>query len=260
MTIANEIRQAKVSQGEVALFYLAQAGFCLKTAKETVIGIDLYLSDCCERMFGFKRLIPAVVKAEELSLDILASTHAHADHLDPDALAVFAKNLKTIFVGAKDCREIYEQAGIAGARFVTLAEGDERQEKDIRFRAIYADHGELAPQAMGLLMTIDGINIYHTGDTALRAEKILASLGKTKIDVMIAPINGAFGNLNAKEACELAKAVKPGMIIASHYGMFEAHGGDPKEFLREAKSLPKTIEAVVMKVGEMRKISHEWHE
>ena len=250
MSLAKTIAQTPVKKGEVVLFYLAQAGFCLKTAKGTLAGIDLYLSDCCERMFQFKRLIPAMIRPEDLSLDILSATHAHADHLDPDALCVFVKNSQTFFIGAKDCRESYEQAGIHESRFATLRPGDVRQVGDIQFRAIYADHGELAPDAVGLLMTIDGFTIYHTGDTALQTEKILSSLGNVKINAMIAPINGAFGNLNAKETCQLASAVKPDILIGAHFGMFEAHGGNPAEFLAEAKQLPPEIQSRIMKNGE----------
>jgi L-ascorbate 6-phosphate lactonase len=250
MSVAEEIRNSRVGPGEVSLFYLAQAGFCLKTSKGTLAGIDLYLSDCCERMFQFKRLIPAVVNPEELALDILAATHAHADHLDPDALAVFAKDTKTFFVGAGDCRDLYEKTGIEKARYATLKAGEELVVKDIHFRAIYADHGELAPEAVGLLMQIGDVTIYHTGDTSLQVEKILASLGDVKIDVMIVPINGAFGNLNAAEACQLAAAVKPRMVVAAHFGMFAEHGGDPAEFLREAKKLARSIQPKVLENGE----------
>ena len=35
-------------------FYLAQAGFCIKSAGNKIIVIDAYLSDAAERLFGFK--------------------------------------------------------------------------------------------------------------------------------------------------------------------------------------------------------------
>jgi L-ascorbate 6-phosphate lactonase len=256
MTLAENIVQTCVPCGSLALFYLAQAGFCIKTCRGTLIGIDRYLSDCCERLFGFKRLIPAKIKPADLSLDILAATHAHADHLDPDALPVFAKNPKTIFLGSPDCHDIFKQAGISESKSVILGKGETKQITDVDFRAIYADHGELAPEAIGLLMTVDGITVYHTGDTSLQVEKILASLGSVKIDLMIVPINGAFGNLNAAEACQLAAAVKPHTIVAAHFGMFAEHGGDPEEFLREAKKLPAGIQPRVLENGEKVVLSH----
>jgi L-ascorbate 6-phosphate lactonase len=256
MKLDEKIMQTNVAKGEIALFYLAQAGFCLKTAKGTLAGIDLYLSDCCETMFGFKRLIPAPIQPNELDLDILASTHSHADHLDPEALSVFANNPKTFFVGAPDCRDGFRQAGIADVRCTILTEGNRTTIRDIEIRAVYADHGELAPDAVGLIFCVDGITIYNTGDTTLRPEKILVSLGTEAIDVMIAPINGAFGNLTVSEACDLAAIVKPRIFIASHFGMFAEHGSTgPKEFLECSRSLPSDIIPVVMTPGEMITIS-----
>jgi len=67
---------------------------------------------------------------------------------------------------------------------------------------------------------------------------------------MIAPINGAFGNLDADEACRLAEAVRPELLIASHFWMFVEHGGNPARFLAEAESLPPPTQAVVPAPGE----------
>jgi L-ascorbate 6-phosphate lactonase len=254
MTLAEKIVQTHVKESEVGLFYLAQAGFAIKTSQGTLVCVDPYLSDCCNTMFGFKRMVPSPIEARELDLDVLACTHSHADHLDPETMPVFAKNSKTHFVGARDCKEGFEKAGIAESRYSLLAKGERKTIRDVEFQAVYADHGELAPDAVGYLIRIDGITIYQTGDTGYQPEKIMESLGKEKIDVMIAPINGAYGNLNEVEACKLASVVKPRMVIGCHYGMFKEHGGDPKKFIEESKKLPKGVEAIVMDVGEVRMI------
>ncbi len=65
MRLAEKINGIKVDKGEIALFYLAQAGFCIKTAGNKIIVIDAYLSDAVERLFNFKRMIPSVIKPEE---------------------------------------------------------------------------------------------------------------------------------------------------------------------------------------------------
>lgn len=249
MKLAEHIGQTEVATGEIAVFYLAQAGFALKTSTGRVVYMDPYLSDCCERMFGFKRMIPAVIKAEEIQADVLASTHAHADHLDPDALPVIAKNDKTFFIGAPDCEETYQSEGLKRDRYEILSDGESCQASGIEFRAVYADHGDLAPEAVGLVMTVDGITIYNTGDTAYAPDRIRESL-KSDVDIMIAPINGAFGNLDAMQACQLANVVKPCLLIASHFGMFVEHGGDPAAFLKIASDLCQGIQPVVMAPGE----------
>ena len=99
------------------------------------------------------------------------------------------------------------------------------------------------------MLTVDGITVYHTGDTGLTPDGILPTLDRP-VDVMIAPINGAFGNLDARQACELAALVRPRMLIGCHVGMFVEQGGDPALFLTlAARELPE-IQSLVMAPGD----------
>lgn len=247
--LAQRIRDTEVAPGSLALWYLAQAGFCLKTSRGTRVYLDPYLSDCCFRMFGFKRMIPAVLAPEEVEADLLISTHAHADHLDSDALEAIARHPATRFVGAADCESVYRERGVAADRCSLLRPGEALSVHDVTVRATYADHGELAPEAIGVVIDAEGLRVYDVGDSALRPEEIIPSLGGA-VDVMIAPINGAFGNLDAAEACRLGALVRPRLLIASHFWMFVEHGGDPARFLQEAGGLPEGVTALVMAPGE----------
>ncbi len=204
---------------------MAQAGFLFE-AGATRIGLDLYLSDCCERLVGFKRLIPAPARGEELELDWLIATHPHWDHLDVDLLPVAAANPKTRFIGSRDCRADYERCGIAPERFTLLEPGDVFQAGDFRLEAVSADHGDAAPDALGFFMTAGGVTLYVAGDTCFNPELLLGQAGGRAIDAMIAPVNGAYGNLNRLEAARLANLLRPKMLIASHFGMFAEHDGD----------------------------------
>ena len=141
---------------------------------------------------------------------------------------------------------------------VLLKLNEEWNGKGISIKAIYADHGDLAPDAVGMLIDIEGIKIYHAGDTCFSPDKIKASLN-SDVDIMIAPINGQYGNLNASEACMLAKAIIPKVIIASHFWMFLQHVseggiGDPTTFLKESEKLPKDMKAMVMAPGELFRV------
>ena len=85
---AQTILTARVPQGSLGVFFLGQAGFAFKTASSELIAVDPYLSDCCERYFGFKRLMPHLLDAREVVFDTLILTHAHYDHFDPDSVPV----------------------------------------------------------------------------------------------------------------------------------------------------------------------------
>jgi L-ascorbate 6-phosphate lactonase len=258
MMLAKKIDNLKVAQGEIALFYLAQAGFYIKTTDRTII-IDAYLSDAVERLFNFKRMIPSVIRPEEIDADLYLSTHSHADHLDPDALPVIAQNKKTFFIGSPDCEELYRNNNIPENRYKVLKLNEEWKCDGISIKTIYADHGDLAPDAVGMLIDMDGIKIYHAGDTCFSPDKIIASL-HSDVDIMIAPINGQYGNLNASEACRLARLISPEILIACHFWMFLEHvceggKGDPATFLKESENLPEKIKAMVMAPGEFLKYS-----
>lgn len=254
MRLIERINSTRINAGQLALFYLAQAGFCLKTSDEKIIIIDAYLSDACERMFGFKRMIPALIEAEEIDADLFLSTHSHADHLDPDSFPIIAKNRKTLFVGASDCEELYREKNLPVESYELLNEGEEKELLGVTLKGVYADHGDLAPDAIGMLIGIDGITIYHAGDTSFAPRQIKESLN-SEVDIMIVPINGQYGNMNAEEACRLAAIIKPKILIASHFWMFLEHvsedgKGDPATFLKESSKLPKGIRSMVMSPGE----------
>ena len=255
MTLAEKINNEVAGRDELLLWYVGQAGFLLKTPHGKVIAIDLYLSDAAERLFGFKRMIPAVIRPEDLNVDYYLSTHSHIDHLDTDILTTVAGCDNTFFIGSPDCEAVYQQYNIPHDRYTILQTGDSFRFADLTVRAIYADHGDLAPDAMGLLVETGGMKIFHTGDTAYTPDKIATSL-HTDLDVLIAPINAQFGNMNVHEACRLAGVLKPKVLIASHFWMFLEHvgeggSGDPASFLREATLLPKSITPLVMAPGEM---------
>ncbi|HOS93603.1 MAG TPA: MBL fold metallo-hydrolase [Armatimonadota bacterium] len=254
--LALEIRDTIVEPRTLAIWYLAQAGFCIKTSMGTRVVIDAYLSDYCGREFGFKRMIPAVIAPDDLRADVLISTHSHGDHLDPDALEAFAAHPATQFIGSADCESVYVERGVAPDRYTLLRPGDETVIRDVAVRATYADHGELCPEAIGVTIAAEGLRIYNVGDSALRPEEMLRTV-EGPVDVMIAPINGAFGNLDAFEACQLGARVRPRLLIAAHFWMFIEHGGDPGRFLEEARNLPAGIEALVMAPGEQRVVRAE---
>lgn len=255
MDIAEYVAAQRVPSGKIALFYLGQAGFLLKNAAGTTVLLDPYFSDEANRLFGFKRMSPPLTGWERLKPDLFCATHAHIDHLDTVSLPTFADGTGTFFLGAPDCREAFEAAGIDADRSVLLREGESWTGKGVTVRALYADHGELAPDANGLLVETDGMKICFAGDTAYRPEELAASLD-TSVDLLVAPINGQFGNMTARQACALAGRLKPKAVVACHFWMFLQHVapdglGDPTTFLAEAPRVCPDVRPIVMAPGEM---------
>ena len=139
--------------------------------------------------------------------------------------------------------------GISEERCLLLEEGKEIRLDGIRINVVFADHGELAPDAVGVVLEMDHVKVYHTGDTAYRPTEFEPAV-KMQPDVLLPCINGRYGNLNAHEAALLTRSVNPQLAIASHFWMFVEHNGDPAGFLEDCSKLAPGVQALVMKPGE----------
>ncbi len=211
---------------KTSLNYVVQAGFVLKSKKGTTMGVDLYLSDCVERFDGFKRLSPKVM-SPDFELDYVVVSHWHLDHFDIDAMPFLMANKKTKLICADDCHDHIKNLNISEKR-VTYMKMDETVIcDDIVIHSVFCDHGIGAPLAVGFVFEIDGYKIYLAGDTCLRLDKAAEVSKYGPFDIMIAPINGAFGNLNEKENVELCAYHKPRLSIPCHFWTFAEQHGDP---------------------------------
>ena len=104
MNLAEEIRRTQVSQGELMICWLGQAGYLLKDGHGCTLAVDPYLTNCGERIRGFKRLSPMLLPAEDFAPDYYVITHTHFDHLDYDAIPVVKeRSPKTQFFGPTSC-------------------------------------------------------------------------------------------------------------------------------------------------------------
>ena len=112
MNFATKILTSPIAGGSVGVFALGQAGFVIKTDEGKLIALDPYLSNCCERYFGFKRLMPYVLDPLDIEFDLLIASHAHYDHFDPDSVPALMGNKKTHFIGALDTRAECDRLGI----------------------------------------------------------------------------------------------------------------------------------------------------
>ncbi len=248
-SFAESLAQRKVNPGELAIYWLCQAGFAFKSGSNELVYIDPYFSDVVERLIGFKRMMACPLLAEEAHADLIVCTHEHLDHMDTDALPVLAKNPRTEFAGPIECIKEFTKLGIPETRCHLLEEGKSLKLGGVELHAVYADHGELAPDALGIVLNFDGIKIYHTGDTAYRPEAFAPAI-EMRPQVLIPCINGAFGNMDAKEAAQLTGLVNPQVVIPSHFWMFVEQNGQPGVFLDRCKTLAPTTQALVMKPGE----------
>jgi len=236
-----------IPSDKIGVYFLGQAGFVLKTPSGKLIAIDPYLSDCCHRYFGFKRLMPKILAPDELSFDTLIISHAHYDHFDPDSVPVLM-NGNCSLIGAKDTAAECERLNLT-ERVTYLGIGETAEGAECTVKGLPCDHGELAPDALGLLITVGGKRIYYMGDTAYRPD-LLENPELRDIDLLLLPINGAFGNLNEEQAALVISRLKPGMAVPCHYWNFAEHGGNPGLFQQKMAELAPDCPYTLMYQGE----------
>lgn len=240
-------------QNNTSLIFIGQAGFILRNKSGKLLGFDLYLSDCVETLedhIGFRRLLPKILKPKEIIFDLLISSHHHYDHFDYDSMYELLDNDKTKLLAAEDCEELVGRLNINENKVEYIKPFDSKEYDGFKIDFVNCDHGESAPKAVGFVITVDNKKIYYAGDTCLRLDRVDEIKRIGHIDIMIAPINGAYGNLNESECVKLFEVVNPKYVIPCHYGMFKSHGGDIEKFVKLMKQNGHFNNVIVLKQGE----------
>ena len=237
LEFAKKVIEAPI--GHTHLFWVGQAGFIIKNRDGKLLGIDLYLSECVEPVeghVGYHRLMPQILGYDELTFDVLVATHYHRDHFDIDAMPELMRNGKTQLYCAYDCADDVERLKIDRQRVQFVRPGESYSHEGFLIDFIHSDHGAGAPREVAPLVTVDEKRILEAGDTSLHIDWKDEYLSAGRLDVLIAPINGAYGNLTEQENILLTKVLQPRLSIPCHFGMFASHGGHPglwRELMKE---------------------------
>jgi L-ascorbate 6-phosphate lactonase len=229
------IREFRVPEESLAVWFMGQNGFVLKDASSPLIGIDLYLTNSCSEgadahPFRVDRQLPVFIEPEDLDVDVFLTTHSHQDHADPETIRRMMKREHTIFVGPFDSQRIYAECGVANHACRLIHPGETLDLGTARVTATFAlptDDTDL--NHTGALLTFStGITFFDTGDTAW-AERLPALLPK-HVDICAICINGGYHNLAAEPAAEIIVAVAPKVAIPCHYDMMVNNVGSPEMF------------------------------
>lgn len=235
--LAAEIRGTAVPSGAVAIWWLGQDSFVIRGAGST-LAIDLYLSDYPG---GAARAYPPLVTPGDLSgLDIVCCTHEHTDHLDPWTLGpVAAASPEAAVVLPESCLPLVRD--LLPSHRVTTSRADEPLRiKGVDILPIPAAHdrletGKSGHRWQGYIFQLGGVTLCHTGDTVMY-DGLVERLRQHQVDVLLAPINGRdhfrtsrdiIGNLDVREAAELAVAGGVKLLIPMHWDLFAGNSENP---------------------------------
>ena len=199
------------------LKWIGQAGFIIKTKGLTII-LDPYLSDSCFKINpNCRRRYPADTSLLDGKYDVLVCTHDHMDHTDPESyVPILNNNPEITAISPYNSFKILLEWG-RGPNFVMFNNGTTWTEKDVIFKAVKAEHSDLA--AIGVIIENEGKKVYFTGDT-LYNEEIFKCL-PDDIDYCIMPVNGKGNNMNMVDAKKFAERVGAKHNVPVHVGLFD---------------------------------------
>jgi L-ascorbate metabolism protein UlaG (beta-lactamase superfamily) len=233
-------------QDAVGIVALGQAGFALRSGDDLVL-VDPFLSPRPER------LIAPIVDPRRLSgVRVVLATHEHGDHLDLPTWAALAEASPAArFIVPEPLLPLVAGAGIPDDRVTGARIGLPIEVGAVRATAVPARHAvgiadgyslgdARAPRFVGYVVEIDGVRLYHAGDT-LADERITSAVSGYHPDIALLPINGRdperegrgiVGNLSPDEAARVARDLGVALAIPMHFDTIRGNEGPPDAFVR----------------------------
>jgi len=105
----------------------------------------------------------------------------------------------------------------------------------------------------GVVVELDGVRVYHTGDTALFGDmKLIGELYQP--DVMLLPIGSLF-TMGIPEAVKAVELVRPKVAIPMHYNTWPPITANPAEFAEAVAACCPETQVVIVNPGESVEIT-----
>ena len=179
---------------------------------------------------------PFKIKPKEKA-DVVLVTHEHFDHLSLEDLRKIVKP-ETYLVAPENCRD---KLKLLGSGIIKLVKpGDRLEVKGAKietipaynvnkFRAPGVVYHPKEEESVGYVIELDGVRIYHAGDT-----DFIPEMRNLKVDIALVPVSGTFV-MTAEEAAEAVNTFKPKVAIPMHYGAIVGDKSDAERFKKLAE-------------------------
>ncbi len=159
--------------------------------------------------------------------DLIFITHDHFDHCSVEDVAKI-QGEKTVIITEKD-----SAAKLSGDVRV-VSPGDTLAVNGINIEVVpsYNINKDFHPKNnnwLGFIVEIDGVRIYHAGDS-----DFIPEMKEINTDIALLPVSGTYV-MTAEEAIEAALAIKPKLAIPMHYGSIVGDDSDAEKFKQGLK-------------------------
>jgi L-ascorbate metabolism protein UlaG (beta-lactamase superfamily) len=168
--------------------------------------------------------------------DIIFISHDHFDHCSEDDIKKIQKKDTVIVTDATTAKKLKGNISV-------VKPGDKLTVDNIAIEVVpaYNTNKNFHPKTSGMLgfiVTVDGVRIYHAGDT-----DFIPEMSGIKTDIALLPVSGTYV-MTAEEAVQAALAIKPAVAIPMH---FNAIVGSEKDAALFKEKLAGKIEVAVLK-------------
>ncbi|MBW2171387.1 MAG: MBL fold metallo-hydrolase [Deltaproteobacteria bacterium] len=154
--------------------------------------------------------------------DIILVTHEHSDHCSPEDIQKVQQASTVIVTEANSAAKLSGDVRV-------VQPGDKLTVEGIPIEVVpsYNTNKNFHPKQngwLGFIVTVEGVRIYHAGDTDLIPE-----MASFDVDVALLPVSGTYV-MTAEEAVEAAKMLKPKLVIPMHYDAIVGSSDDAQRF------------------------------
>jgi L-ascorbate metabolism protein UlaG (beta-lactamase superfamily) len=221
----------------LSLTWLGHAGFRLDGSSGKRVYIDPWLDN--PKFPGSERNIEKI--------DVLALTHGHSDH--SANVADLAKQHSATVVCMIEIGDWLANQGVENVE--GMNKGGTVDVDGVRVTMTDARHSSSLPdgtyggEPAGVIVELDGLRIYHAGDTCVFGDMQLISR-IYEPDVAILPI-GDYFTMDPREAAVALELLNVKRCVPCHYGTFPALSGTPDELRKLA---PSGVEIIAPEPGE----------
>ena len=259
------------SPNELRVWWLGQSGFLVCCGGKSLL-LDPYLSDALTTKYAntdkpHVRMTERVIAPELLTgISVVTSSHNHTDHLDAETLKplIRANPQMRIVVPEANRAFVANRLGIGVSEPIGLDDGGSVNVDGVEFHGIAAAHNAIDRDVngnchcLGYIIRVGGWTLYHSGDT-LRYPGLVEKLRAFRPWLALLPINGnrperrVAGNLDGREAAQLARDIGARCVVPCHYEMFEFNTASADDFVAECGRLGQPH--CVLRAGESLSIA-----
>jgi L-ascorbate metabolism protein UlaG (beta-lactamase superfamily) len=147
--------------------------------------------------------------------DLVLVSHEHHDHCSPEDIAKIRGPETVILAGGSAAEQVPGARAVRPGEHLTLlgVEIDMVPAYNVnKFRSPGVPFHPQESQHVGFVVTVDGVRLYHTGDT-----DPIPEMADLECDLALLPVSGKYV-MTVEEAAEAARTLAPEIVVPMHYG------------------------------------------